>query len=176
MCIEKPAILLKNNFAPEPDKLFNDLLNSIRWDERIKARKTASYGLSYNYSGIVYPQTEMHPALTPICVILETALGFYPNNCLLNYYQDGNATMGYHSDSCEILKPGTGVAIVSLGSERIISYRSKTDKSIIHSYLLAKGSLLFMSNEIQNKWMHSIPKQVNSTERISLTFRSVIIL
>lgn len=174
MSIEKPAILLKNNFILKPDKLYNDLSSSIQWDERMKARKTASYGLPYNYSGIVYPQTAMHPALTPICTNLETTLGFYPNNCLLNYYQDGNATMGYHSDASESLEPGTGVAIVSLGAKRIISYRSKIDKHIMHNYLLTKGSLLYMSNEIQTNWMHAIPKQANSAERISLTFRLII--
>jgi len=140
----------------------------------MRARKTASFGVSYDYSGVEYPQTEMHPMLLPVCDRIESELGFRPNNCLLNYYPNGDSTMGYHSDSSEELRDGTGVAIVSLGAERLIVYRSKKDKQVKYKYQLKSGALLYMSKEIQEHWMHAIPKQNGCGERISLTFRQII--
>jgi hypothetical protein len=46
-------------FLASPDKLFDHLLESIEWDERMKARKTASFGDSYDYSQIAYEQAPM---------------------------------------------------------------------------------------------------------------------
>jgi len=172
MNLKEPNIILKETFVPSSDELFNDLISSVAWDERMKARKTASFGVSYDYSGIFYSQTAMHPKLRTICVDIEKELGFLPNKCLLNYYPDGKSSMGYHSDSSEELKEGTGVAVISLGSERHISYRSKADKEVKFKYLLKSGALLYMSKEIQDHWMHAIPKGVG--ERISLTFRYII--
>jgi alkylated DNA repair dioxygenase AlkB len=131
----------------------------------MKARKTASFGVSYDYSQIVYPQTEMLPSLVEVCKSIEIELGFYPNNCLLNYYQDGSSSMGFHSDSSEELAAGTGVAIISLGSVRNIVYRSKENLAEF-SYPLQNGSLLYMSQEMQAYWLHAIPKAENVGERI----------
>ena len=174
MSIEEPKIILIDTFVQNADDLFQYVKNNVDWDERMQARKTASFGVSYDYSGIVYPQTDMHPELVPICAAIENELGFLPNNCLLNYYPDGNASMGYHSDSSEELKEGTGVAIISLGSERHISYRSKKDKDVKFKYALKSGALLYMSKEIQDEWVHAIPKEKGVGERISLTFRHIL--
>ena len=82
--------------------------------------------------------------------------------------------MGYHSDSSEELKEGAGVAIISLGSERHICYRSKKDKNIKFKYAVKSGALLYMSKVIQDNWLHAIPKEKGVGERISLTFRHIL--
>lgn len=169
----RPPIYQKADFLESPSSLFITLKNTVTWDERMKARKTASFGVSYDYSQIAYPQTEMLPVLNEVCKLIEQELGFYPNNCLLNYYQDGSSSMGFHSDSSEELALGTGVAIVSLGSVRNIVYRSKAN-STEFSYPLQSGSLLYMSQEMQEHWLHAIPKVENVGERISLTFRKIV--
>ena len=174
MNIKEPEIVLIDNFIGNSNELFITLRDNIIWDERIKARKTASFGVSYDYSGITYPEVEMHLSLIPLCQKIETEIGFLPNNCLLNYYPDGNSTMGYHSDSAKELKAGTGVVIISLGCQRYISFRSKVDKEIKFKYQLNCGGLLYMNKAIQEKWMHAIPKQNGADERISLTFRYII--
>ena len=73
-------------------------------------------------------------------------------------------------DSVE-LEPGTGVAIVSLGAERILRFRRIDDKSITCDYLLPNGSLLYMPPEVQLEWKHGVPAQPETGSRISLTFR-----
>ena len=168
-----PNIQLNHTFLPTPALLFNRLQQTVVWDERMKARKTASFGVAYNYSQITYPEAPMPAELSQVCQAIGAELGFVPNNCLLNYYSDGAASMGFHSDSATELAEGTGVAIVSLGGERSIVYRNKRDRSAEFSYALNSGSLLFMSNAVQEEWLHAIPKAENASERISLTFRQI---
>ena len=172
--MEKPNLIIIENFISNAETLFKEIRDSVNWDEKIKARKTASFGVAYNYSRITYPEIQMMACLVPICEKIESTIGFYPNNCSMNYYLDGNSKMGYHSDSAAELQEGTGVAILSLGAERTISYRSKLDKEHKIKYKLKNGALLYMDNDVQQKWMHAIPKEVNVGERISLTFRKII--
>ena len=171
----KPYFLLEQAFVFDAQSLYDVLVSTIIWDTRIQARKTASFGKSYNYSGMTYPDTEIPSQIIPVIDALEARLGFRPNNCLLNYYENGNATMGFHADSTEELAPGTGIAIVSLGSERVITFRSKADKANWHHYPLTNGSLLYMTAELQREWQHAVLPQTNADGRISLTFRAIVI-
>jgi len=121
-----------------------------------------------------YAPQPMSDDLADVAKSLATEVGFVPNNCLLNYYEDGRSSMGFHSDSSAELAPGTGVAIVSLGTLRSIVFRSKADKTREFSYPLPSGSLLYMPQEIQDDWLHAIPKTDGAGERISLTFRLIV--
>jgi len=168
-----PAIVLEPAFLADAVALFEKLQATVAWDERMKARKTASFGVAYNYSQMFYPEVLMPESLASVCAAIGEELGFVPNNCLLNYYPDGAASMGFHSDTATGLAEGTGVAIVSLGAERSIVYRSKQDQTVRFSYPLPSGSLLFMSNQLQEEWLHAIPKAGEVGERISLTFRRI---
>ena len=164
-------VLFKDNFLDNSQDLLNDLIQNVIWDERIRARKTASFGVPYNYSQIFYPAIPLPTKLAQIASQLNTAIGFLPNNCLLNYYTDGNASMGFHSDNSAELAEGTGVAIISLGSTRTIVYQNKHNRQIEYRYELPSGSLLYMSSELQQDWVHAIPKAPNVGKRISMTFR-----
>lgn len=139
----------------------------------MRARKTASFGAAYNYSQIAYAPTPMPTELAAICEKIQSILGFYPNNCLMNYYTDNKSSMGFHSDNIEELLSGTGVAIISLGSKRSIVYRKKEDSAVRFDYPLAHGSLLYMNDAIQKEWLHAIPKSTVPGDRISLTFRQL---
>jgi alkylated DNA repair dioxygenase AlkB len=169
-----PPLHFVEHFLSESQELFQNLKHSVTWDERMKARKTASFGASYDYSQITYPESSMPGELRDLCRRLEETLGFLPNNCLLNYYEDGLSSMGFHSDSSEELALGTGVAIISLGHTRSIIFRSKADRSVELNYPLPSGSLLYMTKQVQEHWLHAIPKAANAGERISLTFRAIV--
>lgn len=112
------------NFLEEPDRLFSTLQHTVEWDERMQARKTASYGKAYNYSNISYPYQDLLPELQNINKLIEAELGFEPNNCLINYYLDGKSKMGFHSDQTDILEEKTGIAIVSLVESRTLRFRN----------------------------------------------------
>lgn len=171
MC--KPAVALEPEFILNHPALYEQLLAEVDWDERMRARKTATFGTPYNYSGLTYDEAPMHPRLVPVVDRLEQRLGFRPNNCLLNYYPDGESTMGFHSDSEVELVPGTGVTIVSLGAERNITFRRRQDKEGGCSYPLTGGSLLYMPPGLQQEWKHAILQQEGVGGRISLTFRRI---
>ncbi|MBP0036250.1 MAG: alpha-ketoglutarate-dependent dioxygenase AlkB [Roseofilum sp. SID1] len=175
MKIGSPNLELRRMFWLNHEDLFSKLRDTVVWDESMKTRKTASFGVSYNYSQMTYPETQMHPELEPVCAAISDVLGFTPNNGLLNFYPDGNASMGFHSDTAQELAPGTGVAILSLGASRTITYKLKENRTIQHSYRLDSGDLLYMSNEVQADWLHGILKEPDTGSRISITLRKIAI-
>lgn len=136
-----PDVRFEPNFLSSHVDLFNHLISSVKWDGRMKARKTASFGVSYDYSQISYAPAPMPSELL--------AVG-------------------------EELSIGTGVAIVSLGSMRSLVFKSKADKTVEIDYPLPSGSLIYMPKEVQDHWLHAIPKIDRAGPRISLTFRSII--
>lgn len=162
------------NFIDNPNELFNLLTSTVKWDERMTARKTASFGKAYNYSQIDYPYQEFLPELDYIIKQLKPIIGFEPNNCLINYYLDGKSKMGYHSDQTDILETNTGIAIISVGETRILKFRNIENPDEFLTYELTAGSLVYMTQEIQTIWQHSIPKSDTENGRISLTFRKML--
>ncbi|MEM6726559.1 MAG: alpha-ketoglutarate-dependent dioxygenase AlkB [Bacteroidota bacterium] len=162
-----------DDFLDHPARLFDLLKRTIHWDERMASRKTASFGQAYNYSQIRYPFQAFLPELRAIVEQIDQALHFEPNNCLINYYLDGRSKMGFHSDQTDILHEGTGVAIVSIGATRTLRFRNIEDQSIIRDYALPSGSLIYMSNAVQEEWQHAIPRSETQEGRMSLTFRKM---
>jgi alkylated DNA repair dioxygenase AlkB len=64
---------------------------------------------------------------------------------------------------------------LSLGADRKFSFKNKTTKETI-SQLLENRSLLEMKGELQNHWLHCLPKTSKiKTPRINLTFRQMIV-
>lgn len=170
--LESGSIRLLSDFLLDHVLLFEHLTTSVLWDTRIRARKSMSFGVPYNYSGIEWPAAPFPDAIIPLLERVAAEVGFEPNNCLANYYPTGNSTMGFHSDSTAELESGTGIAVVSLGSERTITFRRIDDKTVTESQRLPAGSLLWMCQEMQAEWRHAIlADKTASGGRISLTFR-----
>jgi alkylated DNA repair dioxygenase AlkB len=162
-----------DNFLIDPEGFFEFLKNQVTWDERMTTRKTASYGVAYNYSQMNYPFRAMIPELKVICEKVQTVTDFEPNNCLINYYLDGKSKMGFHSDQTDILEKDSGVAIISLGQPRILRFRNIHAKEQIVDFELGSGSLLYMTQAVQLEWEHAVPKSDNNDGRISLTLRKI---
>ena len=116
------------SFVDDHFSLYDLLETTVDWDNRMKARRTASFGKAYNYSQISYPYQEFTNELQNLVLKIGDALHFTPNNCLINFYMDGSSSMGYHSDQTDILVENTGVAIVSLGETRTLRFRSIANK------------------------------------------------
>jgi alkylated DNA repair dioxygenase AlkB len=162
------------DFIKKPEMLFKFLKNNVSWDERMSARKTASYGEAYNYSQISYPYQSFTKEVQKIIDLIEKTLSFTPNNCLINYYLDGKSSMGFHSDQTDILAENTDVGIVSIGETRTLRFRNIKDKTIVKDFELPSGSFIYIINEVQNEWQHSIPKSDTENGRMSLTFRKIL--
>ena len=166
-----PHLMIEDGFFKKQSELFQTLVETIDWETSMSARKTASFGVPYNYVQMTYAAVPMHPALMQVSDRLFTRLGIRFNNCLLNYYETGYNRMGFHADDTTGLEAGTGVAIVSVGSPRAITYRNKLDPELRHKFTLQPGSLLYMESAVQEEWFHAINRQKGVGPRISLTWR-----
>lgn len=172
--IDEGLAFYRPYFLQHGAELFNQLAVEVKWDDRIRARRVASFGDPYNYSGTFWPQTPMPASLIAVVDAVSAVVGYKPNNCLANYYPDGESTMGYHSDSVAELEPGTGISIVSLGAQRTISFRREPERSDVHEIPLEDGSLLHMTGTMQEVWRHAILRADEvKGGRISLTLRRI---
>lgn len=163
---------LEDEFLPDSLALFERLAAGVVWDTRIRARKVASFGVPYNYSGMVWPEAPLPADILAVRDRVAARVGFVPNNCLANFYPDGAASMGFHRDATDELAAGTGIAVVSLGADREIAFRPEADRTRIVRRMLKSGSLLYMSPEMQADWKHGIEPIAGPVGgRISLTFR-----
>lgn len=147
--LDNGSVRLIRDFIAAPHRLYAELAAEVEWDDRMRARKAASFGAPYNYSGITWPAAPVPAPITRVLERVAKTVGFRPDNCLAHFYLDGASTMGFHSDSIDEIEPGTGIAIVSLGAERCLTFRRGKDKLHQEAYPLPSGSLLVMTGEMQ---------------------------
>ncbi|MCD2258354.1 alpha-ketoglutarate-dependent dioxygenase AlkB [Psychroserpens luteolus] len=143
------GITYRESFLNNHRLLFENLRRNTIWDESMVNRKTASFGRPYNYSQMEYPFQQFTQEMKEIIASIEKFLCFRPNNCLINYYENGNSRMGFHSDRTDILIENTGVVIVSVGETRTLRFRNIENRETIVDFNLISGSLIYMNNEFQ---------------------------
>ena len=139
-------------------------------------------GLAYTYSGITEQSPGWLPVLQSLRDLLHTALPGYVagvsplpfNSVLANLYRDGSDSVAWHADDEPELGQSPAIASLSFGAVRRFQLRHRDDKNHRLQLELAHGSLLFMYGDLQQNWMHQLPKSKKITEpRINLTFRHV---
>ncbi|WP_252271212.1 alpha-ketoglutarate-dependent dioxygenase AlkB family protein [Pseudomonas subflava] len=140
-------------------------------------RLLAWYGdpeASYRYSGLLHRPLPWTPLLAEIRARVQEVAGQPLNGVLLNYYRDGNDSMGWHSDDEPALGPDPLVASLNLGGPRRFDLRRKGSGRIEHSLQLDNGSLLVMRGATQHHWQHQVAKTRKPVApRINLTFRLI---
>ncbi|MBI2803557.1 MAG: alpha-ketoglutarate-dependent dioxygenase AlkB [Planctomycetes bacterium] len=166
----------------EADALFARLRDDTPWrQERSRLgpfpRLTAWYadpGLTYSYSGVTHEALAWTATLLAIRRRVEAAAMTPFNSVLLNYYRDGQDSIGYHADNESELGKNPVIASISLGAVRqfVLKHGATGDK--LH-FDLASGSLLVMGGTCQHHWVHMVPKTKQFVDgRINLTFRNLI--
>jgi alkylated DNA repair dioxygenase AlkB len=171
----------------ESQMLFNQLEKSIYWkQEQIKffnklvdcPRLSAWYGdpgKQYVYSGILNKPLTWTKELLVIKSKVEAVAEIEFNSVLLNFYRNGQDSMGYHQDNEKEFGPNPVIASISLGGERNFRFKHIQNKDLGMTIPLSNGSLLIMKDETQHFWKHAIPKTTKVVKpRINLTFRKVI--
>jgi alkylated DNA repair dioxygenase AlkB len=167
----------------EADELFEILRKDVPWRQEKTAwgnvfpRLTAWYadpGLTYSYSGVTHQALPWTVALSDVRRRVEEAAQAPFNSLLLNYYRDGDDSIGYHADDEGELGEDPIVPSVSLGAtRRFVLKHNKTRERL--TYDLAHGSLLLMGGTLQHFWKHALPKSKEKVgERINLTFRNIL--
>lgn len=140
-------------------------------------RLVAWYGdaeASYRYSGLTHQPLPWTPLLAQIRAQVEQAAGQSLNGVLLNYYRDGQDSMGWHSDDEAELGVNPLIASLNLGGTRRFDLRRKGQNRIEHSLDLQHGSLLVMRGATQHHWQHQVAKtRAFCAPRLNLTFRLI---
>ncbi|HWV08164.1 MAG TPA: alpha-ketoglutarate-dependent dioxygenase AlkB [Pseudomonas sp.] len=140
-------------------------------------RLLAWYGdaeASYRYSGQTHEPLPWTPLLAEIRKRVQDEVGQPLNGVLLNYYRDGNDSMGWHSDDEAELGRNPLVASLNLGGTRRFDLRRKGGSRIEHSLSLDHASLLVMGGPTQHYWQHQVAKtRQPCAPRLNLTFRLI---
>ena len=89
------------------------------------------------------------------------------NGILVNYYENGNETIGAHSDDERNLD-SVGLVSISYRATRKFRIRHKFSKKIAVDIGLESGMVLHMAGKFQQEFTHEIPKET----RVSDTFKS----
>jgi alkylated DNA repair dioxygenase AlkB len=162
------------------DQAFATLLAEIPWERRT----TEMYGKEiviprmefwvadhpYTYSHRTYQPRPWTPTLVKIRTDIETATRTKFNSVLLNRYESGNDSVGWHADDEPEMSQENAIASLSLGATR--SFQMRKGDGPIQTIELGHGSLLVMHAGMQQKWRHRVPKTRKPCgTRINLSFR-----
>ena len=178
----------ENFFSQKESTVFLKALSQeIQWKQKsiqmfgksiLEPRLTAWYGdpsAVYTYSGV---SMTPHPWISTLLKIksrVENACAAQFNSVLLNLYRDHRDSMGMHSDDEPELGPRPTIASLSIGEERVFSFKLKHSQSKSVSVALASGSLLLMRGDTQQNWKHGIAKSTRPMgPRVNFTFRRIL--
>ena len=169
------------------DKYLTDLIDETSWQQDtlwIAGREitvprlqcwVGDRGSNYGYSGIRLEPKPWTDSILTIKERVESLTNEQFNSVLLNYYRDGQDSVSWHADDEKELGQYPIIASVSFGAHRKFQLRPKAkDDKRRFQMELRHGSVLLMSNTLQNKWLHQLPKVSGLEEsRINLTFRKI---
>ena len=143
--------------------------------EREERRKTAwlsnNKGLTFEYSGKSMIPQSIPTFLESIRLSLKSDFGIDFDGVLINYYSNGDSSMGYHSDPIDN-KWSNQFIILSIGGSREFIFRENEEKKNKIRYQFEDGDLIYMFDDCQEKFEHCVKKSKNDTsDRISLVFK-----
>jgi len=143
--------------------------------QMLQPRLSAWYGdARYSYSGMTLEPQPFTPLQLEIKQAVEQASGQRFNSVLLNYYRDGQDSMGFHSDDEKELGRNPVIASVSFGDPRTFILKHKRLPKTV-KLALGDGSLLVMAGALQHHWRHGINKEKSACgPRVNLTFRHIL--
>jgi alkylated DNA repair dioxygenase AlkB len=132
------SIIYTPLFLENADKLLNLILQQTSWT-KINYFKRHISRYQYNIN-----------KLNIILLDIEKQFSRKVVGAFLNYYENGNEYAPYHAD-----KYNCDTCLISLGTTRTLRYKENTTKKNI-DYILKSGDLLFIPNETNNNYKHSL--------------------
>lgn len=171
-----PEFLLKELVATTPWRAEDIVVWGKKYAQPRLIAWFGSPGQSYTYSGISMEPLPWTPLLLRLReAVMQAAGGPEFNSVLLNYYRDHRDSMGFHSDDEPELGPRPVIASLSLGEERVLVFKHRSDAALRPVRVpLGSGSLLMMAGDTQRNWRHGIEKLSRPCgARVNLTFRVI---
>lgn len=177
--------VMREMLMPYPhETILHLLINEIPWHEQhlkmygkdiLMPRLISWHGAgTYTFSRITLQPKPMTPLLDGLRALVEKETGHTFNSVLLNYYRDGNDSIGMHSDNENDLGPNPVIASLSFGATRRLElhHRNGEYKIAVPMY---SGTLILMKGTTQKNWKHGILKVSPQTKaRVNLTFRNIV--
>jgi len=185
------VILYRNYFEPSKTQHFmTELLKSreTQWEQSpvkifgkvlLEPRQSAYHGdYPYRYSGYTREPLPWDETLLEIKSLIEPISGVTFNAVFLNFYRDGNDSVGWHSDDQKELGSPV-ITSVSFGATRKFMFQKKDDKTLKRNFEISDGDVLIMAGTTQKFWQHQVPKTsprkaAQVGPRINLTYRFVL--
>jgi alkylated DNA repair dioxygenase AlkB len=175
------------DFGMSDLRILAELISTTEWRQEsivvwgkkhVQPRLVAWFGdegKSYSYSGIKLEPKPWNELLLRLRSKTQSISKVEFNSVLLNYYRDGNDSMGFHSDDERELGDTPAIASLSFGAERIFTMKSKSGQLPDIKIRLSSSSLLIMKGDTQKNWKHGIQKSSSPLgPRVNLTFRKIL--
>jgi len=165
----------KANLIPKDyfQKVYDQIIDKVGSNN--SERKSCVYNLhdinfKFDYGIPFYSYKDIPKCLEEIRTIVEKDSGTIFDYLLIHLYSSGKSSINYHSD--KEAKKST-IASVTLGATRKFRLKEIGKKSgYDFEFSLSSGDCIYMHPGCQEKYLHTVPKELRVTEpRINLTFR-----
>ncbi len=157
-------------FAPESDALFEQLRESMAWQQGSSIREGRRIPDPRLGAGLSNVQQAQIPTLHRARLVLEARYRVRLRGAALVLYRDGRDSVGFHRDDEMLYLERTIIAGLCLGAQRPVSLMSARHDQR-HDIVLGGGDLYVMGGRCQADWLHAVPKVDSSGPRISVVWR-----
>ena len=163
---------IKNNVTFTQENILVGKENVKILEKRKTCWLSDDENLTFEYSGKSMKPKKIPNILDELINKIYLDFGIKFDGILINYYENGNVGMGYHSDPIDE-KWDNNFIIYSLGDNRKFIFREKNNIDNKVEYNFSDGDIIYMYDNCQDKYEHSVRKNKLSNERISLVFKKL---
>lgn len=151
---------------------FAGLRDEVPWQSERRRMYDRDVDVPRQHASYRLGDAALPAALREAARYVSKAVGAPFTGAGLNLYRDGRDSVAPHNDHLYEIVEGFPIALLTLGSTRRMTIRSKARPRRVLDVDLEPGSLLLMSYETQLNYDHGVPKTNDSVgERISVAFR-----
>ena len=150
------------------------IINGIEIKENRFTYWMSDLNKSYKYGGKTMKPNKLSNTVKIIQNKVKEIYGLYFDSVLINFYENGNVGMNYHSDETYNEWSEESV-IVSFGDERKVIFRNINDYKQKVEYICKNGDLIFMKEGCQSNYQHKVCKNKLGKKRVSLVFKRSLI-
>jgi len=131
-------------------------------------------GCDYCFSSLLIKAQSWPYYANKLRLKLARDFGEMANGVLVNHYEDGQQSVGWHSDNEPEIIADSLIISISLGASRDFVLRHNQSQHQV-KIELHSGDLLLMRPPMQQQWQHCLPKRTKvMPARVNFTFRRLI--
>ena len=183
----KLLLYVKTNIIFYANFEIKSLIKSLKFSHTFTqtGRNAVYFGThEYRYTGGYHAARDIH-SNKYISDMFKFVSSKFPqlmlNSCLINFYPEKYSSIPFHSDDEPCIDPNSWILTLSLGCDRLMTFKS-VNGDYSDEVLLTHGQLILFSRESQDLFMHGILPEVTCSavnnlfisQRVSATFRKIL--